>query len=95
VFWSFASVAASKPSFTRFSSKLYCVAVAGHLPKPADGPMHVGKVGREVTTEDAYKSARLVAVNIIATLKGPRFLQTAFVFYYLTVSFWLCLSGNW
>ena len=43
--------------------------VAGHLPKPADGPMHTGKVGRDVTTEDAYKSARLVAINIIATLK--------------------------
>jgi hypothetical protein len=47
---------------------------AGHLPKPADGPMHVGKVGRDVTTEQGYASARLVAINIIATLKGKLFM---------------------
>jgi hypothetical protein len=43
---------------------------AGHLPKDADGKMHSGKVGRDLTTEEAYKLARLVAINLIATVKG-------------------------
>ena len=32
--------------------------------------MHTGKIGRDLTTEDGYKLARLVAVNLIATIKG-------------------------
>ena len=47
-----------------------CVGAAGHLPKEADGKMHSGKVGRDLTTEEAYKLARLVAINLIATVKG-------------------------
>jgi hypothetical protein len=32
--------------------------------------MHAGKVGKDFTTEEAAKLAQLVAVNIIATIKG-------------------------
>ena len=32
--------------------------------------MHTGKIGRELTTEDGYRLARLVAVNLMATIKG-------------------------
>jgi hypothetical protein len=49
-----------------------CGAAAGHLPKEADGKLHAGKVGRDLNTDEAYKLARLVAINIIATIKGKR-----------------------
>ena len=43
---------------------------AGHLPQPAEGPLIVGKVGRELTTEQGYDASRSVVLNILATLKG-------------------------
>jgi hypothetical protein len=43
---------------------------AGHLPQPAAGPLIVGKVGRELTTEQGTDAARVVILNILATLKG-------------------------
>lgn len=45
---------------------------AGHLPQPADGPLIVGKVGRELTTEQGAEAAKAVMLNILATLKGAR-----------------------
>lgn len=52
---------------TRVGNLLY---LAGHLPQPAEGPLVVGKVGTELTTEQAADAAKLVALNILATLKG-------------------------
>lgn len=43
---------------------------AGHLPQPAEGPLIVGKVGSELTTEQGYEASRAVILNILATLKG-------------------------
>ena len=44
---------------------------AGHLPKDAStGNWIVGKVGRELTTEQGHDAARAVVLNILATLKG-------------------------
>ena len=42
---------------------------AGHLPKPADGPMPAGKLGADFTTEEGYAFARQVGINLLATLK--------------------------
>lgn len=52
---------------TRVGNLLY---LAGHLPQPAEGPLMVGKVGKDVTTEQGAEAAKAVALNIIATLKS-------------------------
>ena len=47
------------------------VYVSGHGPQAADGSLAppFGKVGADVSTEDAYGSARLTALSILASLK--------------------------
>ncbi|KAF0683236.1 Aste57867_24668 [Aphanomyces stellatus] len=42
---------------------------AGHIPTTADGTLITGKVGKEVTTEQAYDAAHVVALSLLATLK--------------------------
>jgi enamine deaminase RidA (YjgF/YER057c/UK114 family) len=45
--------------------------VAGHLPRQPDGNvLNAGKVGREVTVEQGYESARLAAINCLASIKA-------------------------
>jgi enamine deaminase RidA (YjgF/YER057c/UK114 family) len=46
------------------------VYLAGHGPKDADGNYRKGKVPSEVSLEEAYDAARLVALNMLATLKA-------------------------
>ena len=44
--------------------------VAGHLPRTPDGDIiFPGKVGREVSAEQAYDAARLAAINCLASIK--------------------------
>ena len=43
--------------------------VSGQGPVEADGSLRRGKVGVDVTAEEAQEDARLVALNIIAALK--------------------------
>jgi enamine deaminase RidA (YjgF/YER057c/UK114 family) len=43
--------------------------VSGHPPKRADGTYVVGKVGRDVTVQEARDAARLTAIHILSTLK--------------------------
>ena len=45
------------------------VFLSGHLPQPADGSMLVGKVGKDLSTEEAYEAAKLCGLNLCATLK--------------------------
>ena len=45
------------------------VFVSGHLPQPAEGPLIVGKVGKDTTVEQGYEAAKMCALNICATLK--------------------------
>ena len=47
------------------------VYIAGHGPQAPDGSLAPpqGKVGAEVSTEQAYESARLTALSILGTLK--------------------------
>eukprot|EP01084_Bolivina_argentea_P153001 266775_1 len=43
--------------------------LSGHLPLKEDGTMAVGKVGENVTTEEATKLAKLIGIHMISTLK--------------------------
>lgn len=40
--------------------------LSGQGPRRADGSMHTGKVGKDVTIEDAYEHARLTGLNLLA-----------------------------
>lgn len=46
------------------------IRAAGHLPVTADGTVMTGKVGSELSTEQAADCARNVGLNICATLKA-------------------------
>ena len=47
------------------------LSVSGQLPLDNDGKLpYVGKVGQEVTPEDAAKAARLCAINIISQINA-------------------------
>jgi enamine deaminase RidA (YjgF/YER057c/UK114 family) len=43
--------------------------LSGKGPTEADGSHHTGKVGATVTVEQAYQHARLVGINLIATMQ--------------------------
>ena len=51
----------------RRGNRLY---VSGHLPVDKDGNMVKGKVGKDITTEQAAEAAKLCAINMIATIKA-------------------------
>ncbi|EJN06302.1 RidA family protein [Phyllobacterium sp. YR531] len=42
--------------------------LSGQGPREDDGFMHTGKVGGNVSVEDAYKHARLTAINLLAVM---------------------------
>ena len=44
--------------------------LSGQGPREADGSFHTGKVGQEVTIEQAYQDARLTGLNLLAVLQG-------------------------
>ncbi|HEY7494363.1 MAG TPA: RidA family protein [Candidatus Tectomicrobia bacterium] len=43
--------------------------VSGHGPRRQGGAYMTGKVGRELTTEQAYEAARVVMLNCLATVQ--------------------------
>jgi enamine deaminase RidA (YjgF/YER057c/UK114 family) len=43
--------------------------ISGHLPDSAGAPLHSGKLGRDVTTEQGYQAARQAAVNLLGTVR--------------------------
>ena len=45
---------------------LYC---SGQGPRRPDGQMLTGKVGRDLTTEQAYEHAKLIGLQLLATAK--------------------------
>mmetsp|Transcript_3980 Transcript_3980/g.5783 ORF Transcript_3980/g.5783 Transcript_3980/m.5783 type:complete len:155 (+) Transcript_3980:116-580(+) len=45
------------------------VHVCGHIPQTADGNLIKGKLGKDLSIEEGYKSARACAINILGTLK--------------------------
>lgn len=44
--------------------------LAGKGPTEADGRTHTGKVGRDVTVEEAYQHARVTGLNLIAVMQA-------------------------
>lgn len=45
------------------------VFVSGQVPRTPDGIKFVGKIGRELDTEDGQQAARICAINILANLR--------------------------
>lgn len=43
--------------------------VSGHGPRGADGKYITGKVGRDLTTEQAYEAAKIVMLNCLTSAK--------------------------
>ena len=44
--------------------------LSGKGPTEADGSQHTGKVGKHVTTAEAYQHARLTGLNLIAVMQA-------------------------
>lgn len=51
----------------RSGTLLFC---SGHLPDSAGSPVHMGKLGRDLTTEQGYEAARQAAVNLLGTMRA-------------------------
>ena len=43
--------------------------LCGHIPQKSDGTLIQGKLGKTLTIEEGYNSARLCAINILGTLR--------------------------
>lgn len=43
--------------------------LSGQGPREADGLLHTGKVGSEVSTQKAYDDARLTGINLLAVMR--------------------------
>jgi enamine deaminase RidA (YjgF/YER057c/UK114 family) len=54
-------------SFKRHGDTLY---LSGQGPRRSDGSMATGKVGREVSVEQAYEHAKLVGLGLLAAAKA-------------------------
>jgi len=52
--------------FVRTGKLVY---LSGQGPRRADGDLYTGKVGTEVTVQDAYEHARLVGLGLLAALR--------------------------
>jgi enamine deaminase RidA (YjgF/YER057c/UK114 family) len=44
--------------------------LSGQGPREADGYIHTGKVGVDVTVEEAYRHARLTGINLLSVMQG-------------------------
>ena len=63
------SPAVPKGNFVNFVRTGNLVFLSGHLPQPAQGDLIKGRVGENVTPDDAYLAAKYVGLNLLATLK--------------------------
>lgn len=52
-------------NFIRTGSLIF---ISGQGPREADGFLHTGKVGRDVTSGDAYEHAKLTGLNVLSVL---------------------------
>jgi enamine deaminase RidA (YjgF/YER057c/UK114 family) len=43
--------------------------LSGQGPKKADGTFHIGRIGRDLTAEQAYEHARLAGLNLLGAAK--------------------------
>jgi|RhiMetdeSRZDD1v2_1073273.scaffolds.fasta_scaffold80849_4 enamine deaminase RidA (YjgF/YER057c/UK114 family) len=68
--------------------------LSGHVPDLADGSvMHPGRVGAEVTVEDAYKAARQTGINCLAGIKQAIGDLDKVVALVRTLNFVVCAPG--
>ncbi|MEO3388116.1 RidA family protein [Mesorhizobium sp. CAU 1741] len=44
--------------------------LSGQGPRESDGHLHIGKVGLDVSVEDAYAHARLTGINLLAVMQA-------------------------
>ncbi len=44
--------------------------LSGQGPREADGTLHTGKVGLDVTDDEAYAHARLTGINLLSVMQG-------------------------
>jgi enamine deaminase RidA (YjgF/YER057c/UK114 family) len=44
--------------------------LSGQGPRDADGRLHTGRVGADVTVEEAYRHARLTGLNLLAVIRA-------------------------
>ncbi|MBN8959037.1 MAG: RidA family protein [Rhizobiales bacterium] len=54
-------------SFKRDGNTIYC---SGQGPRKPDGGYHTGKVGKDVTIEQAYEHAKIVGLGLLAAAKA-------------------------
>nr|WP_246504975.1 RidA family protein [Microvirga antarctica] len=55
-------------NFTTFVREGNLLFLSGQGPRESDGTLHVGKVGADVSVEQAYADARLTGLNLIAVM---------------------------
>ncbi len=44
--------------------------VSGHLPDSSEQPIHMGKLGRDLTTQEGYAAARQAMLSLLATVEA-------------------------
>ncbi|OCI93990.1 hypothetical protein A6U86_18260 [Rhizobium sp. AC27/96] len=54
-------------NFVRVGSLVF---LSGQGPREADGRLHTGKVGTDVSVEEAYQHARLTGLNLLSVVAG-------------------------
>ncbi|HRK24407.1 MAG TPA: RidA family protein [Beijerinckiaceae bacterium] len=52
----------------RWAGSLLCL--SGHGPRRADGSYRPGRLGRDMSIDEAYQEARLTGLNLLATAKS-------------------------
>jgi enamine deaminase RidA (YjgF/YER057c/UK114 family) len=56
-------------NYVRFKKAGDLVFLSGQGPRKADGSNHTGKVGADVSVDDAYQHARLTGLGLLAAMK--------------------------
>jgi enamine deaminase RidA (YjgF/YER057c/UK114 family) len=64
------SVATPVANFVPFKRDGHVIYLSGQGPRKPDGTLHLGKVGKDVSAEEAYEHAKLVGLNLLAVAKA-------------------------
>ncbi len=56
-------------NYVPFRRDGHVIYLSGQGPRKPDGTVHVGKVGRDVTVEEAYEHAKLIGLGLLAAVK--------------------------
>jgi enamine deaminase RidA (YjgF/YER057c/UK114 family) len=64
------AVPAPVANFVPFRRDGHVIYLSGQGPRKPDGSHHTGKVGRDVTVEEAYEHAKLVGLALLAVAKA-------------------------